>query len=614
MPTGPKQIALRVYRNAVRPLLKKYGLPAMTEETLQCALLCHRRLLLKAHPDKGGTADDFRTAQAAKTTLVAALQAQPAPGLATPADQGAPPKARARKRPAAPTPTAGTRPQRSRAPTSLVELHQEMCSFCAETSGAPAREFRIQSNGVLLTYNGAQLALEGTWPAFKMWVESNKTGWKVLYYSITMELCRQGRPHLHFMVQFRDQVDCSSRKFAFKGILPNARPTWLDYCRQGRNKKNPQQSLDRGFFYVFADKIGTCTDEFGSPCVHGNYAPNWTDMAYRYEVLGDWPEKLWRRRQLTHEQYGRYVVLCRDRVAARKRNLEEVTKGEDELLDLEEAAENADRIHSNPLLYKPFKTFEVAQEWLQSFTKDALRYSLMLVRGSSLSGKTELAKSWFRHPLSLKIGHLLEVFPAKMRKYNRRTHDGIVLDDIRDLQFLVNFQHVFQGKPDEEVGFAENTGGGTCAYSKLVFATPFVATFNDSAKNLDFLEKDDFLSKPENRVILHLRSSPFVDDGGSAGGSAGAASSQMSPPPCLALTGVQTRSGPREAMERWSVAEVQQFLVRQDMCAAAKNLKQNDVCGSDLATMTSCDLQQGLGMSSFLANKVVQRRDSFLSA
>ena len=77
---------------------------------------------------------------------------------------------------------------------------------------------------------------------------------------------------------------------------------------------------------------------------------------------------------------GRYVVLCRDRVAARKRNLEEVTKGEDELLDHEEAAENADCIHSNPVLYKPFKTFEVAQEWLQSFTKDALRYSLMLVR------------------------------------------------------------------------------------------------------------------------------------------------------------------------------------------------------------------------------------------
>ena len=614
MPAGPKQIAVREYRNAVRPLLKKYGLPAMTGETLQCALLCHRRLLLKAHPDKGGSADDFRTAQAAKSALIAAMETQQAPGSAASAEQAPPPEPTPRKRPAAPTSTTGARPRRSGVSTSLVESYQEVCPFCAETSDTPAREYRIQSNGVLLTYNGAQLAPEGAWPAFKMWVESNKAGWKVLYYCLTKELCHQGRPHFHLMVQFRNSVDCSPRTFAFNGVLPNARPTWLDYCRQGRNKKNPQQSLDRGFFYVFANKIGACTDEVGSPCVHGNYAPNWTDMAYRYEVLGDWPEKLWRRRQLTHEQYGRYVILCRDRVAARKRNLEEVTKGEDELLDIEEAAENADRIHSNPFLYKPFKTFAVAQEWLRSFTKDALRYSLMLVRGASWSGKTELAKSWFRNPLSLKIGHLLEVFPAKMRKYNRRTHDGIVLDDIRDLQFLVNFQHVFQGKPDEEVGFAENTGGGTCAYSKLVFATPFVATFNDSAKNLDFLEKDDFLSKPENRVILHLRSSPFVDDEGSAGGPAGAASSQTPPPPCLALAGVQTPPGPREEMEQWSVTEVQQFLARQDMCAAAKVLRQNDVCGSDLATMTSNDFQQGLSMSSFLANKVVQRRDSFLSA
>ena len=497
---------------------------------------------------------------------------------------------------------------------SLVESSQEMCPFCAETSGAPAREYRIQSNGVLLTYNGRQLAPEGAWPAFKMWVESNKAGWKVLYYCITKEFCRQGRPHFHFMVQFRNHVDCSSRTFAFNGVLPNARPTWLDYCRQGRNKRNPQQSLDRGFFYVFANKIGTCTDEVGSPCVHGNYAPNWTDMSYRYEVLGDWPEKLWKRRQLTHDEYWRYVVLCRDRVAARKRNLEEVTKGEDELLDLEEAAENADRIHRNPILYKPFKTFDVVQEWLRSFTKDALRYSLMIVRGESWMGKTELAKSWFRNPLPMKIGHLLDVFPAKMRKYNRRIHDGIVLDDIRDLQFLVNFQHVFQGKPDEEVGFAENTGGGTCAYSKLVFATPFVATFNDSAKNLDFLEKDDFLSKPTNRVILHLRSSPFVDEEGGAGEPAGASSSHTPPPSRLALAGVQTPLGSRAEMEQWSVAEVHQFLAQQDMRAAANVLKQNGVCGSDLATMTSRDLQQGLGMTSFLATKVVQRRDSFLSA
>ena len=74
MPTGPKQKAVREYGAAVRPLLRKYGMPVLTSDTLECALQCHRRLLLKAHPDKGGFADDFRTAQAAKSAL-AALQA-----------------------------------------------------------------------------------------------------------------------------------------------------------------------------------------------------------------------------------------------------------------------------------------------------------------------------------------------------------------------------------------------------------------------------------------------------------------------------------------------------------------------------------------------------------
>ena len=37
-----------------------------------------------------------------------------------------------------------------------------------------------------------------------------------------------------------------------------------------------QQHLDRGFFYVWANKIGTRTLPGGEPCVAGNYWPCWT--------------------------------------------------------------------------------------------------------------------------------------------------------------------------------------------------------------------------------------------------------------------------------------------------------------------------------------------------
>ena len=237
-------------------------------------MLTHRRLLKKVHPDKGGDAADFRTVRLAKEALDEAIaDAEPSPPSAAsaPAPRAQPAK---RKRPAGANASAhAASPHSPETCSSLAALPVELCPFCGETQDGPAEAYRIQSNGVLLTYNGAQLAEEGSWVAFKAWVESNKKSWNLLYYCLTMELCRRRRRHLHLMVQFRAAVDCPSSKFAFQGIRPNARPTWTDYCQQGRNKRNPQQSLDRGFFYVFANKVGTCRDTKSSLCVHCNYGP-----------------------------------------------------------------------------------------------------------------------------------------------------------------------------------------------------------------------------------------------------------------------------------------------------------------------------------------------------
>ena len=46
-----------------------------------------------------------------------------------------------------------------------------------------------------------------------------------------------------------------------------------------------------------------------------------------------------------------------------------------------------------------------------------------------------------------------------------KVHDGLVLDDVRDLEFVTNNQHCLQGKYDAAVEFA-STAGGTCAYQK----------------------------------------------------------------------------------------------------------------------------------------------------
>jgi hypothetical protein len=79
----------------------------------------------------------------------------------------------------------------------------------------------------------------------------------------------------------------------------------------------------------------------------------------------------------------------------------------------------------------------------------------------------------------------------------------VILDDVRDLQFLVSHQEKIQGKYDCMVEFG-STAGGTCAYYVDLFGVPVVATVNFSTMNLQYLDSHDWLSNVGNRVLVHL--------------------------------------------------------------------------------------------------------------
>ena len=53
------------------------------------------------------------------------------------------------------------------------------------------------------------------------------------------------------------------------------RPRWPGNAMA---KQNPQEASNRGFWYVFADKVGTVLLEGGEPCVRGNYGPLGTEL------------------------------------------------------------------------------------------------------------------------------------------------------------------------------------------------------------------------------------------------------------------------------------------------------------------------------------------------
>ncbi len=419
-----------------------------------------RKVAVRIHPDKGGSKEDMQRLLQARDAWTSAVASK-----------------RGRGRPANDSGLRVTLPAR-----------QEK----------PRKGYRVHCEAVLLTYQGFPPEASGHWERLQGFVRLNFGRWKVRHWCATMETNEGGGSHIHLMLQFRQVVDWTTARFEFESRRPNASTT--DYLGEGLCKKKMQESINRGMFYVFANKIGTQRAPAGGLCVSGNYFPAWAPAQYKYEVKARWAESLWRARKITHDTWEEYIFECRDNVAGRKRNLDAVRDRERELAEGKAIAETAKRLRSNPAVYKPFPVVPAAQEWLARFAVDALRYPILVVKGPSHCGKTEWAKSLFSNPLELKIG-CLQHFPDAMREFDRAQHDGLILDDIRDMKFLTDHQHALQGKYDARVEFA-TTPGGTCAYKKYLYAVPTVATCNYSTANLGFLLSDDWLKHEKNRLIL----------------------------------------------------------------------------------------------------------------
>ncbi len=172
----------------------------------------------------------------------------------------------------------------------------------------------------------------------------------------------------------------------------------------GLCRKQLQRSIDRGMFYVFADKIGTVFCSEGLPLTTGNYLPCWVSCEKTYQVFGKWPETLWKQRKISSVTYEKLLFLTRDGVVSRKRNLEACQEHEEAAAFKLAVEESSSRIRSNPHLYQPSAKVPQAEEWLKLFEVDALRYPIMVVLGPSRTGKTEWARSLFKNLLELKIG------------------------------------------------------------------------------------------------------------------------------------------------------------------------------------------------------------------
>lgn len=290
-----------------------------------------RRVILRVHPDKAGGSE-----KATKRLNAAWAKWSEAESL---------PKNKGGAKPSPATSTAD----------GVVQCAQQR-----------KKEFRVQARAVMLTYQGVK---SSWWQTFVNFATGGTKAWKVKHWTATFETNLDGSLHAHLMLQFLCQQDRSTQSFAFKGIRPNASVN--DYCGNGLWSRKPQQSVDRGMFYVWANKIGTHTLPDGSLCVAANYEPCWTEAKNRYQVLGRWAEDLWKQRKLTHEAYEEYLFLTRDGVVTRKRNLDAVVQHEKSKKARARIAERILRIRSNAGLFKAFPTVPEVTAWLQLFAADA---------------------------------------------------------------------------------------------------------------------------------------------------------------------------------------------------------------------------------------------------
>ena len=165
----------------------------------------------------------------------------------------------------------------------------------------------------------------------------------------------------------------------------------------------------------------------------------------------------------------------------------------------------------------------------------------MIVLGPSFFGKTDWVLSLFTNPLLLVIGTKNQ-FPALTRTFRREEHDGIVLDDVRDLQFLLDNQDKLQGKYNAIAEFG-TTPSDEYAYHHYLNGVPIAVTVNKDTKNLEFLQpgKSDWLGQEENRVFIELKEKTYGPPEAAPTASASSSSASSS--------GAQTQAGESAASE-----------------------------------------------------------------
>ena len=234
----------------------------------------------------------------------------------------------------------------------------------------------------------------------------------IAHWTLTKETCKDGKFHYHAYIIGKKAFDRQLKSFVFGGISANhisvnrARGTQAT-CKAAQ-----------GAYYVFCPKIGTVCSDISSEDLHN---------LIRTHIKTKWVFDWLRQRKLTLEtvksECDKYLIWT----VPSRRDYELLVRDEKSAYMLS-LCQSRRTIISDSL--RPFHSYDVIDEWKDTFSEILSRYLFLVLYGSSQLGKTELAISLFKNPFV----HCNKIM---WNGYDPRIHDAIIFDDIPNIWNIV---------------------------------------------------------------------------------------------------------------------------------------------------------------------------------
>lgn len=212
--------------------------------------------------------------------------------------------------------------------------------------------------------------------------------------------------HAHGYLQFSRQVEIRRNDF----LLPEV---WSPSVRIDPNKARGAafgQAINRGHFYVFCPYKTTHIDSAT------NYQPG-----HDYKVCLQWIDNLWSEQKVERALECALEYRCATPQFQARYKMVMASRGA-------KAREEFHRKHTQELaeMTKPYRTIPEVEAWLNTFSRTNFRYKFLCLYGRSQLGKTRYIASKFRKPFVAKGA-------MKLEGYSPLEHDGIILEDVRNI-------------------------------------------------------------------------------------------------------------------------------------------------------------------------------------